>query len=474
MRHPLVIRREAMLGRLSRRVCWVLCGALALVSAPRAQRLPASPADDFVIANVQFVLMHELAHLVIGEKKIPVIGPEETAADYLATMMLIRPPWTRPPGDDTLLKIAVQTADGFAIAWQRAASLGAPIAYWGAHALTVQRFSTVACLVYGSNPTRFTHLPELVGMPVARAASCPAEFEKAQFAVDWLFATYARHDGDAPGAPVSIRIERAPTRTSQRLFETWQASGFIDATFQRLGQFFELEPFTFVARSCREPQARWIAESRELVFCYELLDAYALMSRDQHRAETERLLDTPPVPPARETLNSERIEQAFGSYGVEVLAAEPTVRVSNLYSGSGAERVCRTFAVVRFPSVVDPRLAGAHARILGGESIGAAFVADGWTVRKTHRYFGELPATARVAKLMGGIAPGTPLAVDIYVLDVSRGEDSIEYASIAELHHPDYLALRDLRALYGAPLASTAPGKRLVDEMLALVRRRMR
>jgi hypothetical protein len=50
----------------------------------------------------------------------------------------------------------------------------------------------------------------------------------------------------------------------------------------------------------------------------------------------------------RELLNSERIAAAFGSYGVEVVEQDSQVRVSNLFSGAGAGRVCRTFAVVRF------------------------------------------------------------------------------------------------------------------------------
>ena len=52
-----------------------------------------------------------------------------------------------------------------------------------------------------------------------------------------------------------------------------------------------------------------------------------------------RALHRPPAQaPARELLNSERIAAAFGSYGVEVLEQDDTVRVSNLYSGEGEER----------------------------------------------------------------------------------------------------------------------------------------
>jgi hypothetical protein len=37
-------------------------------------------------------------------------------------------------------------------------------------------------------------------------------------------------------------------------------------------------------------------------------------------------------PAGAQILNSERIEQTFGSYGIEVIASEGSLRLSNLYS----------------------------------------------------------------------------------------------------------------------------------------------
>lgn len=241
-----------------------------------------STTEEFVVSNAQFVLMHELAHLVIDEKRVPILGPEESAADYIAAMMLIRPKATPPSGPDALLEVAVNTADGFALAWRRRRSLGADVAYWDSHSLTVQRFSTLACLLYGSDPQRFAGLPERVGMPAARARGCVGEYEKAVHAIDWLFDTYAREADDPPGAPIDIRFEAPPTRTSERMLEAIREQGFIERTFARFGEFVALEqPATFVMRSCGRPQAMWLPDSRELEFCYELLDAYAVMSFDR-------------------------------------------------------------------------------------------------------------------------------------------------------------------------------------------------
>ena len=164
--------------------------------------------------------------------------------------------------------------------------------------------------------------------------------------------------------------------------------------------------------------------------------------------------------PARELLNSERIEQTFGSYGIEVLESDGAVRVSNLYSEQGAERICRTFAVVRYPADVPPELTAEHETIVAGGSIGATFAARGWTVVKTHRYFGEVPTTSRLRALMGGTAADR-LAVHVYALDVVKSGARYEYARIAEVHHPDYLDLRAVRRTY---MVGAAQAQGLDDE----------
>jgi hypothetical protein len=151
---------------------------------------------------------------------------------------------------------------------------------------------------------------------------------------------------------------------------------------------------------------------------------------------------------ARELLNSERIAAAFGSYGVEVLEQGGDVRVSSLYSGAKRERICRTFAIVRYAPGMDAAVRDEHAAIVAGGSIGAVFAAAGWAVRKTHLRYGERAASARLAALMK-IEVGTPLAEHIYALHVEKDGRAVEYAALVEIHHPDYLRLPNLAPIYG-------------------------
>lgn len=167
---------------------------------------------------------------------------------------------------------------------------------------------------------------------------------------------------------------------------------------------------------------------------------------------------------ARELLNSERIAQTFGSYGVEVLETSPTVRVTNLFSTAGAVRTCRTFAVVLYPTAVDSAVAAEHAAIVAGGSIGAVFASNGWSVRKTHLRYSTRAASPRLAALMD-IAAGTELAEHAYVLDVVRDGRAIEYAALLEVHHPAYLEAPDLAPIYGS--AAARDRRALLERLLA-------
>lgn len=171
-----------------------------------------------------------------------------------------------------------------------------------------------------------------------------------------------------------------------------------------------------------------------------------------------------PATSDRELLNSERIEQMFGSYDLEVLASTPTLRVSRLFSTHDDRQICRTFAVVAYPSEIDSAIAAEHTSILDGGSIGATFAAGGWRVSKEHHYFGEIPGTTKTQALMGGIPPGQ-LAVHVYAFGVSRDGVAIRYASIVEVHHPDYLTLADLTGIYGSVSAPADDSVRALLEL---------
>ena len=169
-------------------------------------------------------------------------------------------------------------------------------------------------------------------------------------------------------------------------------------------------------------------------------------------------------------LNSERIEQRFGSYGIEVLASEAGLRRSSLYSLDGGIATCRTYAVVRFADQLDDRYREEHAKVLAGNSIGAVFRSHEWDVHKQTMYIGslELPEESTSIGELMRISGPRELAMHVYQLLLVRNEQVFEYAIIIETHHPDYLSESDLHELYEFD-ETTAPSPKIVANLVALV-----
>jgi len=137
------------------------------------------------------------------------------------------------------------------------------------------------------------------------------------------------------------------------------------------------------------------------------------------------------------------------------------MRVSNLYSWDMGARTMRTLAVVFFPDSIPLPLQDAHDEIVGGQSIGETFKNADWKVEKRNLYFGELSPDAEfdgVYAAMGDIA-AVNLAVHIYQLFVNKDHSRFLYATIAEVHHPDYQDLTELQSNYidGTPVHVSAP-----------------
>jgi hypothetical protein len=150
-------------------------------------------------------------------------------------------------------------------------------------------------------------------------------------------------------------------------------------------------------------------------------------------------------------LNSERIEETFGSYGVDILQSNEDGRVSSLYSMSGDDKITRTFAVVKFSGPVRRAFADEHAQVVAGQSLGAVFKSAGWEIGKVSYFVGEMEIPAKYSLLTELMQIGLPqfLAAHVYQFVIRKDGRSFDYATIAELHHPDYLSADDLEAVYG-------------------------
>lgn len=146
-------------------------------------------------------------------------------------------------------------------------------------------------------------------------------------------------------------------------------------------------------------------------------------------------------------LNSERIKMKYGNYDIKVLNNDSLLRISDLYSVQDDKKTTRTFAVVYYPETVDTIFLTEHTKVLEGQSIGRVFKHHGWKIEKRAIFFGEiLPSNeyTEVYTLMGNIAP-SKLAIYIYAFYIKKNDTEFQYATIAEVYHPDYLTINTLK-----------------------------
>jgi hypothetical protein len=265
-----------------------------IAAAGESQERPSrlDPARvDFVIGNLQFSLLHELAHVAISDLDVPIVGPEEYAADYIATVSLLRPRQAPPQGSEQWLEFAMTTADAFVIVWQIAERSKAEMPYWDTHGLSIQRFYSIGCLIFGSDPERFATFPELVGLPEQRAQGCEAEYARALRSIDALLSYTTEQQQRTPGAAMTVRYEPARTRITEQLVAEIKSRGLIEYTVRRFEELVALDASAgVVLRNCGVPEAAWVADDRELIVCYELLDFYYALSADRQRQRIRSLL----------------------------------------------------------------------------------------------------------------------------------------------------------------------------------------
>lgn len=153
-------------------------------------------------------------------------------------------------------------------------------------------------------------------------------------------------------------------------------------------------------------------------------------------------------------MNSERIKQEFGSFGIDVIESSDQRRISSLYSLEDGRKVCRTYALVEFNDSIGAALAEEHALVLSGQSIGAVFKARGWTITKRLTRVGNLTLDEDNMDIAGPMRLEIPqkVALHSYVFAVKKQGAAFDYAAITEIHHPLYLTEADLHSLYGEPV----------------------
>ncbi len=147
-----------------------------------------------VIGATLFGFYHELGHALIHQLDLPAMGREEDSADQIATLLLMQ------AGDDGV-GMALSGAYWFHLQQKS----GNETPFWDEHAFDGQRYYNILCMIYGSNPAKYTGFVESGNLPPARAQRCSEEFAKIRSSFEKLIAPHltnnSTHVFEAPEAP---------------------------------------------------------------------------------------------------------------------------------------------------------------------------------------------------------------------------------------------------------------------------------
>jgi Putative metallopeptidase len=249
--------------------------ALALGNNPRFKGLSPryrQEIAEFVSGNMLFVLLHELAHAVVSEMAIPVLGKDEDAADSFAATRLLK------LGNDFSDQVVANAAKGWFMSDRRDKKEGVTVPFYDAHGLDLQRAYQFVCFLVGANRDKFKKLAIETKLPEDRWDSCASDYRKALNAWEAVLKPHRR----APDEP-KTRIDVVYGEGKGR----FAATAEIARTMMLLEPVAELtseltawpEPFTLEMQSCGFINAAWVAETRKLTLCYELAADFADLYR---------------------------------------------------------------------------------------------------------------------------------------------------------------------------------------------------
>lgn len=134
-------------------------------------------ANRRMMDAVRFVFLHEIAHALIDQYKLPVAGNEEDAADRCSAYINLK-----ELGDEGVDAV-MAAAEAFKIESKRNTSSKRNLA--DEHLLGEQRFYNSLCMIYGSNPAKYEDKIVAEGyLPKERAVRCEGEYQRT--AESWM------------------------------------------------------------------------------------------------------------------------------------------------------------------------------------------------------------------------------------------------------------------------------------------------
>ncbi len=265
----------------------------ALAAEQESPAVKAEWGPDFMLANLEFTLLHEFGHLLIEEFKLPVLGMEEDAADRIAITIMMKA--HRHESAEKAIPWLFSVAGGWYAEWELKKEAQDKVVYWDNHNLEIQRFHNIVCLVFGGNADLLESLMDTEFLPFERAMSCEYEYKQALHAVDWIRTNYGQKAvAELKTDTMKVTYEKPNAGQNKMIFELLKSSSVTENWAKRLSSRFEFpRPISIEFENCAsEPDAYWHAPTASITICYELLDHFIKVAKHR-RQHSERACSIP-------------------------------------------------------------------------------------------------------------------------------------------------------------------------------------
>jgi hypothetical protein len=237
-----------------------------------------------------------MAHALISEFDVALLGKEEDAADCIATIALLHGHAEFGiPNQIEEIDFLVSTAEAWRAEWELERRHGVTATYADTHSLDIQRYYNILCLLYGSDPDKYGELAVELGLPFERALAClEYEHKQALRGVNYLITMFGPfHNPRRPGRRISVIYESSPDRRHDRLASLVRNARVAELMAEHTERLFVLpEDIQIVFMSCLgQETAFWREDRKEIVFCYELLERFEYLYRAKGCLEDEGLTE---------------------------------------------------------------------------------------------------------------------------------------------------------------------------------------
>lgn len=256
--------------------------ARGMVDKPLSDLKNDKAMELFVHANVEFTLLHELAHMFFDLYEVPLLGSEENAADRVAIAAILNNV-TAADGYTAEQKLLAVAANWHAD-WDSMQELQRSFANSDSHSQEIERANTVACFVYGSDPDKYDDLIYSRVMPFKRYTECEGEYEQALKSIVWLNRHYSRRISmpteiePAQDWPMKITVEfDKPKKLRRKAAIEYLVEKH---RYERVAEFIETKyrlptDIKVVFGMCRgRANAAWNSVYKQVTICYELIDRF--------------------------------------------------------------------------------------------------------------------------------------------------------------------------------------------------------